>query len=105
MKSRIVVLFVAALFCASCTSLLYSNHSPALAQVETLSRSLTPTEDPATGLYGYLGDLGLWVIKPQFKSAKSFSNGMARVLVGNRYGVINPLGQWVIQPVFRSSVD
>ncbi len=105
MKSRIVVLFVAALFCASCTSLLYSNHSPALAQVETLSRSLTPTEDPATGLYGYLGDLGLWVIKPQFKSAQSFSNGMARVLVGNRYGVINPLGQWVIQPVFRSSVD
>ena len=99
------MLLVATTLCASCTQLLYSNQSPLVGQVEGLSRGLTPTEDPATGLYGYLGDLGLWVIKPQFKSASSFSNGMARVGTGGRYGAINPMGQWVIQPVFRSTVD
>lgn len=99
------MLCVAVFLCAACTSLLYSTHSPVSGQVESLSRSLTPTEDPATGLYGYLGDLGLWVISPQFKSASSFSNGMARVQVGNRYGAINPLGQWVIPPVFPSRLN
>ncbi|MBQ1952607.1 MAG: WG repeat-containing protein [Alistipes sp.] len=104
MKFRLPLLLIATTLLSSCTQLLYTNYTPISAQMEGLSENLTPTEDPATGLYGYLGNLGLWVIKPQFKSASDFSNGMARVRVGSRYGAINPLGQWVIWlRVLRSS--
>ena len=105
MKFRLPLLLIATTLLSSCTQLLYTNYTPISAQMEGLSENLTPTEDPATGLYGYLGNLGLWVIKPQFKSASDFSTGMARVRVGSRYGAINPLGQWVIPPVFPSQVD
>ncbi|MBQ5620958.1 MAG: WG repeat-containing protein [Alistipes sp.] len=105
MKFRLPLLLIATTLLSSCTQLLYTNYTPISAQMEGLSENLTPTEDPATGLYGYLGNLGLWVIKPQFKSASDFSNGMARVRVGSRYGAINPLGQWVIPPVFPSQLD
>ena len=67
-------------------------------------RRYTPAEDPATGLYGYINDLGMWVIPPRFESVQSFgSNGMARVRLGGRYGVIDPSGQFVIPAVFSSS--
>ena len=105
MKFRLSLLLIATTLLSSCTQLLYTNYTPINPQMERISESLTPTEDPATGLYGYLGNLGLCVISPQFKSASDFSNGMARVRVGSRYGAINPLGQWVIPPVFPSSVD
>ena len=66
---------------------------------------LTPTEDPATGLYGYLNDVGIWVIKPQFKAARSFGDNLACVLIPQGWGAINPMGGFVIQPVFESSLD
>lgn len=69
-------------------------------------RRYTPAEDPATGLYGYINDLGMWVIPPRFENVQSFgSNGMARVRLGGRYGVIDPSGQFVIPAVFSSSGD
>ena len=102
---RTLLLLAAAIVCSACTQLLYTANGPLNSSVQSLTRGLTPTEDPATGLYGYLNDLGLWVISPQYKSAQRFSDGMARVQVGNRYGTINPLGQWVIQPVFTSAGD
>ena len=69
-------------------------------------RRYTPAEDPATGLYGYINDLGMWVIPPRFESVQSFgSNGMARVRLGGRYGVIDPSGQFVIPAVFSNSGD
>ena len=69
-------------------------------------RRYTPAEDPATGLYGYINDLGMWVISPRFENVQSFgSNGMARVRLGGRYGVIDPSGQFVIPAVFSSSSD
>ncbi len=64
----------------------------------------TPAEDPATGLYGYINDLGMWVIPPKFDAVQNFgSSGLARVRVGNRYGAIDPTGQWVIPAVFSTS--
>ncbi len=105
MKIRLIMALIAMMGVTSCTSLLYSNQTPLAGHMAGVSQRLTPTEDPATGLYGYLGDLGVWVIQPQFKSAQHFSNGMARVKHGSYYGTINPLGQWVIKPVFRSTVD
>lgn len=66
----------------------------------------TPAEDPATGLYGYINDLGMWVIPPRFEQVQSFgSYGMARVRLGSRYGVIDSSGQFVIPAVFSSSSD
>lgn len=63
----------------------------------------TPAENPATGLYGYVNDLGLWVIQPKFDAAQNFNDcGLARVRIGNRYGAIDPLGQLVIAAVFSN---
>lgn len=104
-KLRLFSLLAAAALLISCTQLLYSSHSPIGQQISGISDDLIPAEDRATGLYGYLNNLGLWVIAPQFKGASSFSNGIARVYDGRYYGAINPLGQWVIQPVFKSTVD
>lgn len=101
-----VALFLSMVFIASsCTSLLYSGMSPIGDKVHAVAKDLTPNEDPATGLYGYLNNLGIWVIAPQFKSAGRFQNGLARVRPGYYYGAINPLGQWVVQPVFESGLD
>lgn len=104
MMKRITLLLVVC-FVSACSPLLYSSYLPFGDKVQLVGKSLTPTEDRATGLYGYLNDLGIWVITPQFKYAGSFSDGMARVRKGSYYGVINPLGQWIVQPVFASSLD
>ena len=65
---------------------------------------MTPVENPATGLYGYVNDLGMWVIRPKFRSAQRFrNNGLARVQIGVRYGAINMAGKVVINPVFEHS--
>lgn len=61
----------------------------------------TPAEDPATGRYGYVNDLGLWVIRPRFDAVRHFDDcGLARVRIGDRYGAIDPLGRWVVAAVF-----
>ena len=99
------MLLLAAGLSTACTQLLYTSYAPMGAQMERVTRGLTPTEDPATGLYGYLSDIGLWALAPQYRSAQDFHNGMARVEVRSGYGAINPLGQWVIQPVFRWGSD
>ncbi len=100
-----LLLFVVAWIVSSCSPLLYSSYLPIGDKVQLAGKSLTPTEDRATGLYGYLNDFGIWAILPQFKYAGSFTDGMARVRQGSYYGVINPLGQWIVQPVFASSLD
>ncbi|MBQ4533450.1 MAG: WG repeat-containing protein [Alistipes sp.] len=100
-----LLLFVVAWIVSSCSPLLYSSYLPIGDKVQLAGKSLTPTEDRATGLYGYLNDFGIWAIPPQFKYAGSFTDGMARVRQGSYYGVINPLGQWIVQPVFSSSLD
>lgn len=104
MKPLFLSLLMVALV-SSCSPLLYSGLLPVGEKVQSVARGLTPTEDPATGLYGYLNNIGIWVIAPQFKSASSFHDGLARVKKGSYYGAIDPLGQWVVQPVFSSSVD
>lgn len=70
------------------------------------SGDLTLSKDRGTGLYGYLNDLGMWAIPPQYKSASSFnSDGLACVQVGGLFGAIDRLNQFVIQPRFRSWSD
>lgn len=102
---RLTLLLLAAVLTTACTQLLYSNYALGGEQMTRITRGLTPTQDPATGLYGYLSDVGLWALAPQYKSAGGFRNGLARVQVMSGYGAINPLGQWVIQPVFQWSSE
>lgn len=69
-----------------------------------IGRRYTPAQDPATGLYGYLNDFGMWVIAPKYDNVQAFgSSGLARVRVGNHYGAIDPMGQVVIPFVFSNS--
>ena len=72
------------------------------------SNHLRVMEDRGTGLYGYLGNYGRWVIPPKFRYAKSFNHeaGLAVVRLSNGYwGAINARGQTVIQFNFTSSLD
>lgn len=66
------------------------------------------TEDPGTGLYGYLNEYGVWAIQPQFRNAYSFNKdlGVAVVQVHNHsWGAINAIGQTVIGYNFTNSSD
>ena len=63
-----IFLFISMFFVCSCAGLggfpLYSGSYGSQA-----ASRLTPVESPATGLYGYVNDLGMWVIQP-FHHAK-----------------------------------
>ncbi|AUP79605.1 WG repeat-containing protein [Flavivirga eckloniae] len=52
---------------------------------------------------GYINTKGEWVIKPQFKVARHFVNGMAPVYDGKRWGYINTKGEYVIEPQFNDA--
>lgn len=63
--------------------------------------------DGINGKYGYVDKDGKVVIPYQFKSASSFSDGLARVSVvdnksmtGQRFGYIDKTGQFVIKPTY-----
>jgi Leucine-rich repeat (LRR) protein len=66
----------------------------------------SPTSDllpfSEDGRAGYLNvRTGEWAIRPQFKAAQSFSEGLAAVQVGASWGYINEKGAIVIQPTFQ----
>ena len=56
------------------------------------------------GKCGYINKEGKFVINPKFNYAWSFSEGLARVRIGDeetgKYGYINKEGQFVIKPQF-----
>jgi hypothetical protein len=54
------------------------------------------------GKYGYIDQAGKVAIKPQFDMAKRFSEGLARVKVGDKWGFIDQTGKMLIQPQFDS---
>lgn len=49
-------------------------------------------------LWGFIDGTGKLVIKPQFNSAESFSDGVACVLTDTGYGFIDKTGRFVIEP-------
>ena len=61
-----IFLFISMFFVCSCAGLggfpLYSGSYGSQA-----ASRLTPVENPSTGLYGYVNDLGMWVIQPKFR--------------------------------------
>ena len=118
---RIIIIVASAALCVSC-SLFTALTQPAVTTTTTPTASsivntailapsavsLTRAEDPGTGLYGYLNELGMWAIAPQYRYARDFDTdmGLAIVQFGDRsFGAINTLAQVVIAPNFASSYD
>ncbi len=125
MRRSIPLIATIAILCSSC-SLLASLATPSYGSAGTpadsqhpiesmtgvrfmpLMQTLIATEDPGTGLYGYLNERGMWAIKPQFRYAKDFKTdlGVAVVQLHNyRWGAINALGQTVINFNFDSQYE
>ena len=101
----VFLLFVSMSFIVSCTGIVPFFHTGS-SYSSDITRRLTAVEDPATGLYGYVNDLGFWAIQPKFQAAQNFSsNGLARVRIGYRYGAINMVGKTVINFNFTNSYD
>lgn len=58
------------------------------------------------GLYGYVDSTNQFYIKPRFKYANKFSEGLAAVsLDGQKFGYIDTTGNFVIKPQFISVDD
>ncbi|MBT2287735.1 WG repeat-containing protein [Paenibacillus albidus] len=62
------------------------------------------TLDPVSK-YGYMDVTGASIIKPQFKKANSFSEGLAAVQIGSKYGYIDSLGKIIIKAQYDSAKD
>ncbi len=54
------------------------------------------------GLYGYVDEVGEFVIGAYFTEAESFENGIAIVKTDERWGAIDESGGYVIKPMYRS---
>lgn len=50
---------------------------------------------------GYISKDGSFKIEPQYKSAKSFSEGLAAVENGGKWGFIDTKGEWVIRLILK----
>ena len=63
-----------------------------------MTSDLRPFRDG--NLWGFMDGGGDVAIAPQFDSAGSFSEGLARVKVNGKWGFVNAEGQMVIEPLF-----
>ncbi len=64
-----------------------------------VAQPLTKQRDEATGKVGYTAKGGhVWIIQPQFDAGDDFSEGVARVKVGEAFGYIDARGEWVLEP-------
>ena len=117
---RIVILLVVCLAMTSCgllSMLLYPSGqtvaggnplAAGLAGFVPSPDNLTVTEDPGTGLYGYLNNFGTWAIAPTYRYAGDFDSdlGLAVVSVASgRYGAIDVMANTVIAFNFESSYE
>lgn len=57
------------------------------------------------GRWGYIDETGNVRIKPRFRMALDFSEGLAPVVVGKKFGYINERGVVVIGPQFEEAYD
>lgn len=63
-----------------------------------MADQLSPFRDGK--LWGFRNPQGQVVISPQFQSAGSFSEGLARVKIDGKWGFVNLSGEVVISPQF-----
>ena len=55
------------------------------------------------GRYGYINNLGKFVLEPQYENAQPFSNFLAAVKKDGKWGYINGEGKFVIEPRFEDA--
>jgi hypothetical protein len=53
--------------------------------------------------WGYVDKNGVVAIKPQFGHAWPFSEGVGRVLVGEKFGYVDKKGKFVVEPKFDAA--
>jgi hypothetical protein len=58
-----------------------------------------------SGKWGYLDQAGRIAIQPRFDAAKPFSEGLARVKIGQKWGFIDRTGNLAIPPQFEISLN
>lgn len=56
------------------------------------------TAEDGINRYGFIDKSGKFIIKPKYKHAFDFSNGLAAVLIGRKYAYINKAGLIAIKP-------
>lgn len=56
-------------------------------------------------LWGYCNSEGEVVIKPKYRNAEEFSEGLAAVRLNGTYGYINKEGDYVIKPAYDAASD
>lgn len=77
-------------------------------KAESFSEGLAVVQDKQTGLYGYIGLDGQYVIEPQYMTAFDFSEGLAAVALpvpeekfdDKRFGYIDKNENWVLEPQY-----
>ena len=62
-------------------------------------------EGGTDGKYGFIDKTGKVVIEPQYDYVEPFSEGMARVEVGDKWGFVDEKGKLVIAPQFDAAHD
>lgn len=67
--------------------------------------TVSTSSDTVISKYGYMDVTGKSVIKPQYKSAGDFSEGLAAVQIGSKYGYINASGVLIIKAQYDSAED
>lgn len=63
------------------------------------SDGLTPARS-ADGRWGYIDQKKAFAIKPQFESAKRFSEGLAPAALSKKFGYIDATGKYAIEPQY-----
>lgn len=115
---RIVILIATCMMLSSCglLSLILSippgqSVGSAVAGIAGLApnpRNLQATEDPGTGLYGYLNEMGVWALPPSYSYAGDFDTDLGLAVVtlqGGRCGAIDVFGNTVIDFNFYHTYD
>ena len=73
------------------------------------SKTATPASAATTASTATTAKTGTIVINPQFNSADSFSDGLARVRIGDfttgKWGFIDKTGHYVINPQFNGATS
>ena len=106
MKKISVFLFAMSLLCLVCQNVKsHVNDKEGSKKIEH-SNSFLIEEN---GKYGYMDKDGNVVINPQFDRADDFSEGLARVRIGDektgKWGYIDKEGKFVINPQFDCAED
>ena len=52
-------------------------------------------------LHGFIDKKGKYIIKPKFRSASTFNNGLATVKIDRKWGLIDKTGAYVIEPKYE----